>query len=1285
MAESVIENYTVGWICALQEEYDAACRMLDDEFDLSDKLDISIKDDNTYAYGVINGHYVVIGCLPVGCYGTVSAATVAKDMIRSFPNLRFALMVGIAGGAPTPENDVRLGDVVVSQPGRDHGGVVQLDLGKQLQGEGEQFQRTGQLNSPPSVLLGAMTQLLRVHRDPKKPNKLAEHTKLMDDMLDFRRPALEQDRLYETDYLHQSEDKTCLNCQAGRVVSRPRRTGNRGFMIHYGTIASSNTLMRDAVERDRYARELNILCFEMEAAGLMNSLPCLVVRGICDYSDSHKNDEWRNYAALTAAAYARELLHILRPAKVKEMPSWAVEVGTLLKGIQEDVLDIKKNTDNMNRRQRLEEEERVIEWLTPTDYGSQQSDFLSRRYPGTGTWLLESKEYRKWVEATSGGTTLFCPGIPGAGKTILTSIVINDLLGKYKDDPETGIAYVYFNFKRQIREDEFLAYLLKRLSQASSVLPENVRKLYDQHKKGKTRPTIEEIWVALGSVMAMYQRLFIAIDALDECQIHEVGGCRGRILDRLFKLQSGHKVNIFATSRYILDITTRFKDERSTMLEIRAHNEDIRGYLDGQISQSKRALLESHQEEIKEEITKAVDGMFLLAQLHFKHICTRMSRKKLVAALKALPTGSEAYHEAYNEAMQRITSQDKESRELAMNVISWITCSMRPLTIIELQHALALGPEEMDADKIELDEGNISNVEDIISTCAGLVTIDEESRTIRLVHYTTQQYFEQTKEEWFPQAEANIAETCASYLSLEAIKAEAEIYREGEGQPWAYDYPLDIRDRLGSYPFYEYAARNWGHHARKTSQECHRVMKFLSCQSLLEKSIQVTISNIPAGYLGVTALHMAAFFGAVGIAKALLKLEGAGDVNVEDYVGRTPLYFAVLCGHCEVAELLVGQPNIDPDYKMKLGKNSFKWLTKYPRYTNQTALSLAAEIGHSDCVQTFLKVPGINPNSEAFDINEDTIWTPLLLAAENGHEGVARILLQDPRVDPNFSTRKFSTRVQTGSGNMFGPKRCGAPLSLSAARGFERLVKLLLSDPRVDPDIKVSDTKREGWTPLFFAAEGGHEAVVKLLLQHPSVDPEVRAKTRRYYPIHEMEVETPLSVAVRSGHDTVVELLIADPRVDVNFRSERGQTPLSRAAGNGHTMIIRHLLAHKDIDVNKQDSDGPTALYQASEVGHVDIVRMLLEHERIDVNQRCGRATVLISASSEGNRAIVRALLTHKSIDIHIEDSYGKTALSYAEDRGHTKIARLLTSHARNGVYTGTLPPTKRLKKRRLR
>jgi nucleoside phosphorylase len=316
-SESCIEEYSIGWICTLQEEYDVACRMLDDEYDGPDTNNFN--DNNTYMFGRIGGHRVVVGCMPAGRYGLSSAASVAKDMVRSFPNLRFTLIVGIGGGAPTQKNDIRLGDVVVSVPQGNLGGVVQYDFGKRL--SDGRFQQTGQLDAPPPVLLGVIPEMRRRHNDRRKPDRIAEHLELMDDTPEFQRPEIDQ--LYRADSAHTDGDH-CENCDVDAIEERPKRASSRKITVHYGIIASANSDMRDTKERDRYANdpELNVLCFEMGAGGLMNNFPCLVIRGICDYSDSHKNEEWHNYAALAAAAYAKELLYVLKPQRVTVTPLW---------------------------------------------------------------------------------------------------------------------------------------------------------------------------------------------------------------------------------------------------------------------------------------------------------------------------------------------------------------------------------------------------------------------------------------------------------------------------------------------------------------------------------------------------------------------------------------------------------------------------------------------------------------------------------------------------------------------------------------------------------------------------------------------------------------------------------------------------------------------------------------------------------------------------------------------------------------------------------------------------
>lgn len=297
--------FTVGWISSLPEEYAAACEMVDEE--LQGPETGLQNDKNTYFFGRIGEHYVVIVCLPLGRYGATSATRVAKDMMRSFPQLRFYLMVGTAGGAPTSERDIRLGDVVVSQPNGTNRGVIQYDFGKRA---GE-FQRTGFLNGPPSILLSAFPEVRRRHHSPKYGG-IDEHLLALSKDARFQSPK--EDQLFRSDIKH-CGGIDCSECDPNGLVVRQPRTLAKSVNVFYGTVASANSVMKDAEERDRYAydeRE-NVLCFEMEAAGLMNDFPCLVVRGISNYADSHKNDEWRSYAAATAAAYTKELLYVVQP------------------------------------------------------------------------------------------------------------------------------------------------------------------------------------------------------------------------------------------------------------------------------------------------------------------------------------------------------------------------------------------------------------------------------------------------------------------------------------------------------------------------------------------------------------------------------------------------------------------------------------------------------------------------------------------------------------------------------------------------------------------------------------------------------------------------------------------------------------------------------------------------------------------------------------------------------------------------------------------------------------
>ncbi|CAG8920101.1 unnamed protein product [Penicillium salamii] len=292
--------YTIGIICALPIELKAV-RML---FDESHKRQAPPTDPNAYVFGCMSDNFVVATCLPNGEYGIGSATDVASNMKRTFLSLQFCLLVGIGGGAPSATNDIRLGDVVVSKPVGENVGVLQYDMVKTL--ENGNIQLNGHLQPSPRFLR-SLSSLMQ--SDPSISHSSLEPylQQISEQDAGFSYPGAANDNLFHPQHLHPTDQPTCDKCDPSKMQDRPKRPTSHP-RIHYGLIASGNQVMKSAETRDNIAKKYNVLCFEMEAAGIVNILPSLIIRGICDYSDSHKNKEWQNYAAATAAAFAKHLL-----------------------------------------------------------------------------------------------------------------------------------------------------------------------------------------------------------------------------------------------------------------------------------------------------------------------------------------------------------------------------------------------------------------------------------------------------------------------------------------------------------------------------------------------------------------------------------------------------------------------------------------------------------------------------------------------------------------------------------------------------------------------------------------------------------------------------------------------------------------------------------------------------------------------------------------------------------------------------------------------------------------
>lgn len=247
-----------------------------------------------------------------------------------------------------------------------------------------------------------------------------------------------------------------------------------------------------------------------------------------------------------------------------------------------------------------------MEWLSPTDFSDQQHDIIARRQEGTGQWFLDSFEFKRWLQGSD--KTLFCPGIPGAGKTMMAAIAVDHLCGRARGG-DIGVAYLFCSYKTQINQSalSLFAALLKQLGQSRPDIAAEVVHMYEYHSKQQSRPSLDDILQALKSVCSKYTAVHIVVDALDECA--DTDRTRNQLIDNLRELQDTADVRLLFTSRFINEITRKF--ESNPRLEVRASDEDVRYFIAGQLPRLPRCVQrdEELKQAVQDKIVEAVDGM----------------------------------------------------------------------------------------------------------------------------------------------------------------------------------------------------------------------------------------------------------------------------------------------------------------------------------------------------------------------------------------------------------------------------------------------------------------------------------------------------------------------------------------------------------------------------------------------------------------------------------------------------------------------------------------------------
>ncbi|KAH7122392.1 hypothetical protein B0J11DRAFT_581097 [Dendryphion nanum] len=785
-----------------------------------------------------------------------------------------------------------------------------------------------------------------------------------------------------------------------------------------------------------------------------------------------------------------ELVELIK-ASTAEDASHFGELSTSLTAVESLQIrtqgDINRLCEQQESKEAAKEREEILHWLAPVDYALQHQDFRNGRQTGTGQWLVDSQEYQSWLKSDHG--MLFCPGMPGAGKTMLTSLVVDDLTRRYENDPSFGVAYLYCNFRRQDdqKPENLLANLLKQLVSDT----DSLKLIKNWHGK-RQQPSQDDIARTLRSVASLYSSVFILVDALDELQA--MHGYRGRFLSDLVSLSNEPRVKVFATSRFIPDITEVF--QRSSSLEIRASKEDVEKYLNGRIEDmSVIGRKPQLRGDVTSIISEAVNGMFILARIYLDLLDDKTTPKAIRSALKVFQKRTQGSTEAekvevlniaYQDAMERINSQKTGLKTLALQVLAWITCAKRPVSQFEVQHALAVEPDDT-----ELDEDNLPDIKDMVDVCAGLVTIDRESNTIRLVHYTTQEYFEGTRETWFPDAEEMIATICITYLSFER-------FEEGP-----CELPEEIEDRLRNNELYEYAAVCWGHHARLAPITYNHVLKFFERTNVMRSAFQIVdhfnfrfVS--PSKLETVSRLHVASYYGIERVVTTLL--QSSNSVNGQDHGQMCALHYAVDQEHENVARLLLkndafvdakeSQSWTPLHYAVfRRNEEMIRILDEYNVNVNilntryGTPLGLALDMQNESMVRLLIEIGA----DMAFTTYHET---PLVRAIQTGKESLVRLLIEKG-ADVSLGGEEWS------------------PLETAVRSGNKNIVQLLLE--------KGADMEaiNENQTPLMIAANWGEESIVSILLQHGC---NVNTRTRR---------GTALSLAKLWGHNSIVEILLS--------------------------------------------------------------------------------------------------------------------------------------------------------------
>ncbi|KAI9147072.1 Ankyrin-2 [Paramyrothecium foliicola] len=1233
------DQYQFAILCALEHELQAVLCCRDEIFNRKSIQREAKGDTNSYHLVRMGEHYVVVVMLPET--GTASASGSVAHLGRTFPKFKLVLMVGIGGGVPhdKAEGPIRLGDVVFGHSRTQHGSILKYESGKEHQGR--KFESTGHTNSAPHFALSAVKSLkalIGLEKDTYVSDRINDTIGKLHEQIrsQWQRPALDTDKLYQSSYRHQDPKEPCTKCcEPSRLAREPRQEDDGAVRVYSGLVASGEKVIKSATKRDKFAKK-GVSCIETEAAGAANDFACLVIRGISDYCDTHKNDQWHKYAALAAAVVARLFLDKLNPSLVngqENLQQALARLDTIAQDTKTEPGRMSRKTDKME----------VLTWLSKftSEMETIQVGHLSQHTTGTLEWFLEKPEFQIWQ--SSKGGALYCKGIPGSGKTILTSFVINHLKSSSANDAiQPGLAYFYCSLgvdRKPLPIYVFLASLLKQLISQQEEIPDCIALSGWSNTQGLEVSATESDVRAYLSQEFSSPELLLLRDATFREKCIECIVDRSKRMFLLAKLRAKYLINLNSRAE-ITGFLTPMKDDKDS--------EEL-------LTEAYKMTIERVKSAMRPHLAGKLFQWIIFAQ-------RPMTLAEIIHALSVEAGDDSLLPDQMTDEdtilsktgglieVNNITQSDLQTRERAHHFYVYASKYWGIHAHRWLEERERRGSREIDG------ETSVA----LRKFLAEPQSVRSSNQAYAMSHSTNSSRHSKRKyrPKQLPRQRGTTdrddpGEICGVHLA--AIYGLTDIVMLMAQEDIRV---LDSRDERGNTVLLHASRR--GH-----DYLVERILQQMGEDPIKQKNDR-----------GETPLIAAVINRHLSVVRLLLRNMRPEDVRAKDKKSKTALTWAAYLGQAEFVEEL-----IQKDQAVIYDKDS----------DSLTPLARAAEKGHKASVEILCDAL-LRSGDTRKKLNE-AFNSAFFKGCEGGQTDIVKMLWGRVHdyLDINWSNREGRSHLwpatrnkhldivrflvtEAGADATLRDNRNVSPMLLAWRANDLELMLLFLSrstlvsehwallysfvcrEANIDLASRILEDETvnvdfnsvaNGATPLTWAAECNNGRLARKIISHPNMDVNLTDSQGR----------CPLLIASENSNKSIVETLLAHKDIDANRKSREGLTPLLAAMRKGAKATVSILLRSEKVDQTMADNDGSTPLHFAIDNGIQEAVRVLIQSQKVDWMSKDGKGLSLLARALKGGRKDITGILVQAcSALLSIDDANGRIPLLVAIDKGRKNM-----------------------------